>query len=107
MPQENILVNDIITDHRERMLNLKKYYPFFKLSEVSFSWYREGMYDSLHMGYILMAVLRFFIEENNFKGRDVTYTEYAAFMSRCIRRDFKLNPPSGDMSILVEYILTN
>lgn len=50
MPQENILVNDIITDHRERMLNLKKYYPFFKLSEVSFSWYREGMYDSLEHG---------------------------------------------------------
>lgn len=104
MPQESILVNDIITDHRERMLNLKKYYPFFKLSEVSFSWYKEGIYDSLDMGYILMAVLRFFIEENNFKERDVTYPEYAAFMSRCIRRDFKLNPPSGDMSILVDYI---
>lgn len=104
MPQENILVNDIITDHRERMLNLKKYYPFFKLSEVSFSWYKEGIYDSLDMGYILMAVLRFFIEENNFKERDVTYPEYAAFMSRCIRRDFKLNPPQGDMSILVDYI---
>ena len=59
MPQENILVNDIISDHRERMLNLKKYYPFFKLSEVSFSWYKEGIYDSLDMGYILMAVLRF------------------------------------------------
>lgn len=63
MPQENILVNDIITDHRERMLNLKKYYPFFKLSEVSFSWYREGMYDSLDMGYILMAVLRFLLRK--------------------------------------------
>ena len=104
MPQENILVNDIISDHRERMLNLKKYYPFFKLSEVSFSWYKEGIYDSLDMGYILMAVLRFFIEENNFKERDVTYAEYAAFMSRCIRRDFELNPPQGDMSILVDYI---
>ena len=104
MPQENILVNDIISDHRERMLNLKKYYPFFKLSEVSFSWYKEGIYDSLDMGYILMAVLRFFIEENNFKERDVTYAEYAEFMNRCIRRDFKLNPPQGDMSILVDYI---
>ena len=102
MPQENILVNDIISDHRERMLNLKKYYPFFKLSEVSFSWYKEGIYDSLDMGYILMAVLRFFIEENNFKERDVTYAEYAEFMNRCIRRDFKLNPPQGDMSILVD-----
>lgn len=104
MPQENILVNDIITDHRERMLNLKKYYPFFKLSEVSFSWYKEGIYDSLDMGYILMAVLRFFIEENNFKERDVTYSEYAGFMSRCIRRDFNLNPSQGDMGVLVDYI---
>lgn len=104
MPQENILVNDIITDHRERMLNLKKYYPFFRLSEVSFSWYKEGIYDSLDMGYILMAVLRFFIEENNFKERDVTYSEYADFMSRCIRRDFNLNPPQGDMGVLVDYI---
>lgn len=104
MPQENILVNDIITDHRERMLNLKKYYPFFKLSEVSFSWYKEGIYDSLDMGYILMAVLRFFIEENNFKERDVTYSEYADFMSKCIRRDFNLNPPQGDMGVLVDYI---
>lgn len=104
MPQEHILVNDIISDHRERMLNLKKYYPFFKLSEVSFSWYKEGAYDCLDMGYILMAVLRFFIEENNFKERDVTYAEYNAFMSGCIRRDFNLNPPAGDMSVLVDYI---
>lgn len=28
MPQEHILVNDIIADHKERMLNLRKYYPF-------------------------------------------------------------------------------
>lgn len=104
MPQEHILVNDIISDHRERMLNLKKYYPFFKLSEVSFSWYKEGLYDCLDMGYILMAVLRFFIEENNFKERDVTYAECTAFMSGCIRRDFNLNPPPGDMSVLVDYI---
>ena len=30
------MMGDIITDHRERMLNLKKYYPFFKLIDVSF-----------------------------------------------------------------------
>ena len=65
MPKEHILVNDIIADHRERMLNLKKYYPFFRLSEVSFSWFMDGQCGNLDMGYILMAVLRFFIEENN------------------------------------------
>ncbi len=104
MPKEQVLVNDIITDHRERMLNLKKYYPFFKLSEVSFSWFMEGACDRLDMGYILMAVLRFFIEENNFKERDVTYPMYYDFMSGCIRRDFGLELEERDNKILVDYI---
>ena len=104
MSQEHILVNDIIADHKERMLNLKKYYPFFRLSEISFGWYKDGIYDCLDMGYILMAVLRFFIEENNFKERDVTYQEYAQFMGECIRRDFSINPPESDMTVLVQYI---
>ena len=65
---------DIISDHRERMLNLKKYYPFFKLTQISFSQFKDGRYEILDMGYILMAILRFFIEENNFKEKDVTYT---------------------------------
>ena len=64
---------DIISDHRERMLNLKKYYPFFKLTQISFSQFKDGRYEILDMGYILMAILRFFIEENNFKEKDVTY----------------------------------
>ena len=104
MPQQHILVNDIITDHRERMLNLKKYYPFFRLSETSFSWFMEGKYDNLDMGYILMAVLRFFIEENNFKERDVTYPEYAVFMKNCIRRDFGIVLSEQDNKVLVDYI---
>lgn len=104
MPKEHILVNDIITDHRERMLNLKKYYPFFKLSEVSFSWFMEGKYDNLDMGYILMAVLRFFIEENNFKEQDVTYSGYAQFMTECIRRDFGIVLEEQDNKVLVDYI---
>ena len=104
MPKADILVNDIITEHRERMLNLKKYYPFFKLSEVSFSWFMEGKYSHLDMGYILMAVLRFFIEENNFKEREVTYTGYYEFMSECIRRDFGIILEEQDNKVLVDYI---
>lgn len=105
MPQEHILVNDIISDHRERMLNLKKYYPFFKLTETSFSWFMDGQYDNiLDMGYILMAVLRFFIEENNFKERDVTYSEYSSFMSECIKRDFGLQLYEEDSKALIDYI---
>lgn len=104
MPKEHILVNDIITDHRERMLNLKKYYPFFRLSEISFSWFMDGRYEDLDMGYILMAVLRFFIEENNFKERDVTYQEYVGFMKECIKRDFGIVLDEENNKILVDYI---
>ena len=104
MQKEHVLVNEIIADHRERMLNLKKYYPFFRLSETSFSWFMDGKYDNLDMGYILMAVLRFFIEENNFKEQDVTYGQYADFMKECIRRDFGIVLSEADNKVLVDYI---
>ena len=60
------MVNDIVSGHRARMLNLKKYYPFFKLTEISLSQFKDGKYEILDMGYIVMGILRFFIEENNF-----------------------------------------
>ena len=88
MAEEFILTRDIIQDHSERMLNIKKYYPYFKLTEGAFAQFAGGRYEELDMGYILMAVLRFFIEENNFKEQDVTYNRYSEFMSACIRRDF-------------------
>ena len=64
------MTGDIISDHRERMLNMKKYYPFFRLIDTSFSNFKDGKYEILDMGYIVMAVLRFFIEENNFKEKE-------------------------------------
>ena len=69
MSQEYTLVRDIVSGHNERMHNIKKYYPFFRLSEISFAQYKDGKYEILDMGYILMAVLRFFIEENNFNEK--------------------------------------
>jgi len=88
MAQEHILIRDIIQDHSERMLNIKKYYPYFKLSENAFTQFQGGKYEELDMGYILMAVLRFFIEENNFKEKDVSYEEYKEFVCEIFRRDF-------------------
>ena len=84
------MTGDIISDHRERMLNLKKYYPFFRLIDTSFSNYKDGRYEILDMGYIVMAVLRFFIEENNFKEKDVTYPEYLEFITDVLKKDFGL-----------------
>ena len=71
------------------MENLRKYYPFFKLQENTLTQYKEGKYGELDMGYITMAVLRFFVEENNFRDLAVTYETYYAFMEELISRDFK------------------
>ena len=98
------MLNDIVSDHRERMLNLKKYYPFFKLTEVSFSQFKEGKYEILDMGYIVMGILRFFIEENNFKEKDVTYPEYLEFISGMLRRDFGLTLLDGECKEIGDYI---
>lgn len=96
MSEEYTLVRDIVYDHNERMLNIKKYYPFFKLEEISFSQYKDGRYEILDMGYIMMAVLRFFIEENNFREKMVTYNEYSVFMKEVLRRDFELDIENED-----------
>ena len=98
------MLNDIISDHRERMLNLKKYYPFFKLTEVSFSQFKEGKYEILDMGYIVMGILRFFIEENNFKEKDVTYPEYLSFISGMLKRDFGLTLAEAESKEVADYI---
>lgn len=104
MAEEFILTRDIIQDHSERMLNIKKYYPYFKLTENAFTQFAGGRYEELDMGYILMAVLRFFIEENNFKEKNVTYQEFKDFVSEIIRRDFELIISEEEEGELIGYI---
>lgn len=86
------------------MMNIKKYYPYFRLAEVDFFSFQGGKYGALDMGYILMAVLRFFIEENSFKEKDVTYDEYELFMRDIYKRDFELNLSSGEEKEISAYI---
>lgn len=104
MAEEYILARDIIHDHSERMLNIKKYYPYFKLTDGAFTQFQGGKYQQLDMGYILMAVLRFFIEENNFRERDVTYDEIRDFIVSLIRRDFLLPLDEMEEEEVVAYI---
>ena len=83
------MLNDIITEHKERMLNLKKYYPFFKLMDVSFAQFQEGRYEMLDMGYIVMGILRlFYLRRITLKKKDVTYPEYLDFITSLLKRDF-------------------
>ena len=104
MALKHVMINDIISEHSARMKNLKKYYPFFVLSETTFSQYKEGKYSFLDMGYITMASLRFFINENNFHEKDITFEEYESFLLELLKRDFNLEESQEEEKQLVLYI---
>ena len=104
MAQEYVLINDIIENHSQRMDNIKKYYPFFKLQETTFQQYKEGRYSDLDMGYITLATLRFFIDENSFKERRVTYGSYQSFLKVLLRRDFQLQESDEELEELILYL---
>lgn len=108
--EKYILTNDIIKNHTERMLNLRKFYPFFSILESGISAPSESGSTSLDMGYITLAVLRFLINENNFNEREVTSQEIRKFIAELLTRDFELSLSKGDMESLTENIfdkLTN
>ena len=50
-------MNDMVQAHEERMMHLKRYYPFFRLMDSGLSQYRDGAYERLDMSYIVLAVL--------------------------------------------------
>lgn len=104
MMNQHILIHDIIEEHGERVQNLKRYYPFFCLTNMSFAQYREGRFEELDMGYIVMALLRFFIDKNNFQEQGVTYEEYREFVLELIKRDFKMPLSEEEGEELASYV---
>lgn len=99
-----IMINDIMEEHHARMQNLRKYYPFFVLNETTFTQYKEGRYGNLDMGYITMASLRFFINENQFNEQAITYEQYEVFLTELLRRDFDLQAEDAEEQELTAYI---
>ena len=85
-----MMSREIVEEHYRRIMHIRKYYPFFKLADGTLAQFKDGKYADLDMGYITMALLRFFIEENNFKEKEVTYEEIEDFLDEIYRRDFDL-----------------
>lgn len=104
MTNQTTMLREIIEEHSDRMKNMKKYYPYFRLAETSLAQYRDGAYASLDMGYITLAVIRFFIEENNFKEKDVTYQEYYTFLKELLKRDFELELEKEEEQELIAFL---
>ena len=90
MVDQFMMSREIVEEHYRRIMHIRKYYPFFKLADGTLAQFKDGKYADLDMGYITMALLRFFIEENNFKEKEVTYEEIEDFLDEIYRRDFDL-----------------
>lgn len=85
-----VLIDEILKNHYERELNLRKFYPFFILQQTGFRSFQEGRFASIDMGYLVMASLGFFIHENSLNEREVSYEIFADFMRELLLRDFPL-----------------
>ena len=104
MAQNPVMINDIISEHKARIRNLTKYYPFFVLSEMSFAQYKDGKYAALDMGYITLASMRYFINENSFNEREVSFEEYSRFLRELLKRDFEVDGERKEIDELIIYI---
>lgn len=88
MVEKHVLIDDIIKNQAERMLNLRRFYPFFVLFETGLSQYADGAYAGIDLAYVTLAVLRYLINENNFNEKDVEYSEIESFIETLLVRDF-------------------
>ncbi|MBU3188974.1 Elf4 domain-containing protein [Clostridium bowmanii] len=104
MNSEFNYIDEIMSEHNERMQNLKKYYPFFKIRDVSLDSFKDGIYNYIDMGYIVIATLRLFIEENNFNDIGVSFEQYSQFTTEILKRDYNLYLDEKENMQLVNYI---
>jgi hypothetical protein len=56
------------------------------------------------MGYIVIATLRLFIEENNFNDIGVSFEKLSDFITEILKRDYNLYLDEVENSLLVNYI---
>ncbi len=66
--------------------------------------FKDGKYAIVDIEYVTMALLRYFIEENHFNERSVTYQEVAEFLSELLRSDFSLSLPEEEEKELIDYL---
>lgn len=104
MTKQSGWMDDIISNHSQRMKNLMKYYPFFKLWDNTLTQYKDGFYNDLDMPYIVLALIRFMIEEHNFNERSIDYRMIQGFLYELLARDFKLQADEADKEALIAYI---
>lgn len=98
------LLEEIRAEQGLRMESMKKYYPFFEIVSHDLKQFQNGKYKSIDIGYVLMAVLRMLIEENNFNNTGVTYTDYLNFVIPFLESEFALDCTPEEYAQLAGYV---
>lgn len=101
--QKNVL-HEIRSEHALRMESVKKYCPFFEITGNDLKQFKNGKYQAIDMGYVLMAVLRMLIEENNFNNTGVTYTDYLNFVIPFLEQEFELGCEAEGYAEIAGYL---
>lgn len=105
MEIQNHVLQEIRGEHAQRMENVKKYYPFFEIAAYDLKQFKNGKYREIDLGYVLMAVLRMLIEENNFNHTGVTYTDYLNFVIPFLEQEFALACDAEGYAEIAGYLL--
>lgn len=99
-----MLRSDIVENHKMRIAYLKKYLPFFRLQDVNLTQFKDGKYAMIDMGYIMMALLRYLMEENHFNDQTVSYQKISEFLCKLLSKDFDLILSEEEQKEICEYL---
>lgn len=105
MNEEYKFIGEIIDDYEERSQFLRKYYPFFKIIGDGSKTFQHESLQTFHIGYVILATLRFLVEENNFKNRGVTYNEIADFLQALIHKTYGRYLDIHEKNTLIEEVI--
>lgn len=87
---EETLINQIVTNVDLRMDTLKKFYPFFKISQSRYKPEAFKALAGLDLGYIVLGLFEFFIQEGKLKNKGILYSEAKAFMKQLVEITYEM-----------------
>lgn len=87
---EETLIDQIVTNVDLRMDTLKKFYPFFKISLSRYKPEAFKTLSQLDLGYVVLGLFEFFIQEGTLKNRGVLYSEAKAFIKQLVETSYEV-----------------
>lgn len=115
MKMEYEFIQELEADFIERTSILKKYYPFFKILLDKNRQFKDCKteirnYECLDIGYLILSLMRYLVEENNFKNRGVTYLNIYEYMNTLVDYSYRIilkDEECKELTSMILELLTN